>query len=210
MPRAGCALAIRLSSVAAMPRSTLRRPGRAPTAGWSPLAWSKPACSSQNGSLQGNHREPPAPTNVLPYEAPVRIFESMVTGETNEESGSAARRPRWAADFRSWLTKPKPIGFYLFLLIFVTLLPAIGVSLVLLQRNNETQRDVLTILAEATAGSIAEGVDRELISMVTTLRVLSTTPSLVEGDIEDFYERAQSALAGTGSYLILLDEQLNQ
>ena len=140
----------------------------------------------------------------------MRIFESMVTGETNEESGSAAKRPRWAADFRSWLTKPKPIGFYLFLLIFVTLLPAIGVSLVLLQRNNETQRDVLTILAEATAGSIAEGVDRELISMVTTLRVLSTTPSLVEGDIEDFYERAQSALAGTGSYLILLDEQLNQ
>ncbi|TWG92388.1 two-component sensor histidine kinase [Mesorhizobium sp. J18] len=134
----------------------------------------------------------------------------MVIGETNENSGSAARIGSRARELSAWLGRPKPIGFYLFLLIFVTLLPAIGVSLVLLERNNEAQREVLTTLAEATAGSIAEGVDRELISMVTTLRVLSTTPSLTEGDIKDFYERAQSALAGTGAYLVLLDEKLNQ
>ena len=41
-------------------------------------------------------------------------------------------------------------------------------SIVLLQRNNEAQQEVTLTLAEATAGSIAETVDRELSGMLTT------------------------------------------
>ncbi|WP_295814714.1 sensor histidine kinase [uncultured Nitratireductor sp.] len=107
---------------------------------------------------------------------------------------------------RAFAAGPKPISFFLFLLIAVTIIPAIGVSVVLLQRNNEAQREVVTTLAEAMAGSIAEAVDRELSGMVTTLRVLSTTPSLSSGDLQDFYNRAKLALAGSGSYLRVLDE----
>ncbi|WP_367716508.1 sensor histidine kinase [Nitratireductor sp. GISD-1A_MAKvit] len=107
---------------------------------------------------------------------------------------------------RAFASAPKPIGFFLFLLIAVTIIPAIGVSVVLLQRNNEAQREVVATLAEAMAGSISEAVDRELSGMATTLRVLSTTPSLAEGDLEDFYDRAKRALAGSGSYLQVLDE----
>ncbi|WP_244467884.1 sensor histidine kinase [Nitratireductor soli] len=99
---------------------------------------------------------------------------------------------------------------FLFLLIAVTIIPAIAVAVVLLQRNNDAQREVVTTLAEAMAGSIAEAIDRELSGMATTLRVLSTTPSLANGSLEDFYDRAKLALAGTGSYFILLDENYRQ
>lgn len=122
----------------------------------------------------------------------------------------ALRRNAFASDLRARLAKPKPIGFYLFLLIAVTIVPAMAVSWVLLQRNDEVQREVVTTLAEATANSITEAVDRELSGMVTTLRVLSTTPTLAEGDLSDFYARAQSALRGTGAYLVLLDDNLMQ
>ena len=108
------------------------------------------------------------------------------------------------------LTGPKPIGFFLFLLILVTTLPALAVAFVLLQRNDAAQREVVETLSEAMAGSIAETIDRELSGMVTTLRVLSTTPSLASGRYEDFYDRAKSALAGSGTYLVLLDEDFDQ
>lgn len=112
----------------------------------------------------------------------------------------------WSERMRAFASGPKSIGFFLFLLIAVTVIPAIGVSVVLLQRNNEAQREVVTTLAEAMAGSIAEAIDRELSGMATTLRVLSTTPSLSSGDMKDFYDRARLALAGSGSYLRVLDE----
>lgn len=127
---------------------------------------------------------------------------------------SDSRRPPGAASdwgrLRARLIGPKPIGFYLFLLIGVTIVPAIAIAAVLIQRNDAAQREVVETLAEAMAGSIAEAVDRELSGMMTTLRVLSTTPSLADGNFEDFYDRAKAALAETGSYLILLDENLNQ
>ncbi|UUP17779.1 sensor histidine kinase [Nitratireductor thuwali] len=105
---------------------------------------------------------------------------------------------------------PLPIGFCLFLLIAATIVPAIAISAILLKRNDEAQREVVNTLAEAMAGSIAEAVDREISGMMTTLRVLSTTPSLANDEFGDFYERAKSALSGTGSYLILLDENMRQ
>lgn len=46
--------------------------------------------------------------------------------------------------------------------------------------------------------------------MATTLRVLSTTSSLQEGNLQVFHQRALVALAGTGSYLIAVDDGLEQ
>lgn len=119
-------------------------------------------------------------------------------------------KPSFGKRLRAAVAGPKPIGFFLFLLIVVTTLPALAVSFVLLLRNDTAQREVVVTLAEAMAGSIAEAIDRELAGMVTTLRVLSTTPSLASGRYVDFYDRAKSALAGSGTYLILLDENMNQ
>ncbi|WP_309084266.1 HWE histidine kinase domain-containing protein [Chelativorans sp.] len=127
---------------------------------------------------------------------------------------TGASRPdaeiRFGQKLHARLTGPKPIGFYLFLLIVVTIVPALAISAVLLQRNDEAQREIVETLAEAMAGSIAEAVDRELAGMETTLRVLSTTRSLTSGNLQDFYDRGKAALSGTGSYLIVLDENFRQ
>lgn len=131
--------------------------------------------------------------------------------EAASATGDAARdrpppgRRRWAG-----LDGPRPIGVFLFLLIAVTIIPAISVSVVLLIRHNEAQREVVTTLAEATAASIAEAVDRELVSMVTTLRIFSSSPVFLEGDLRQFHRRATAALEGTGTHFIVLDENFDQ
>lgn len=107
----------------------------------------------------------------------------------------------------SW---PLPIGAYLGALVAVALIPTLLFTAVLLERNNRAQQAVLTTLAEATAGSIVETIDRELAGMTTTLRVLSTSRSLDTDDFVEFYDRARSALRDTQSYFILLDENLDQ
>ena len=95
-------------------------------------------------------------------------------------------------------------------MVAVTILPALGFSITLLQRNNEAQQQVVSTLASATAASMSEAVDREASGMLTILRVLSSTPSLTNEDLKGFYDRSQRALAGTGGYLIVLDQNLNQ
>jgi len=107
-------------------------------------------------------------------------------------------------------TAPRPIAVFLILVVAVTILPALGFSITLLQRNNEAQQQVVSTLASATAASMSEAVDREASGMLTILRVLSSTPSLTNEDLKGFYDRSQRALAGTGGYLIVLDQNLNQ
>ena len=109
-----------------------------------------------------------------------------------------------------WRFAPMSIGFILALLMATIIVPALIFSVLLLQRNNHAQQDVVTTLAEATAGSIAETVDRQLLGMQTTLRVLATSRSLEQSTLDDFYYRAKTALADTGSYLIVVDGEMNQ
>lgn len=106
--------------------------------------------------------------------------------------------------------RPRSIASYLLLLALVTLLPAFLYAAVVLARNNEAQREVVETLVYGTAGSIAQSVDRELSSMLTTLRVLVTLPSLGEGDFRAFHSRAQGALEGSANYMIVLDQQFRQ
>ena len=106
--------------------------------------------------------------------------------------------------------RPRPIGFYLSLLVVVIIVPALAFSILLLQRNNAAQREALKTLAEATAGSISEAVDREIRGMLTTLRVLASGTSLREEELQRFHTRAQIALKDTGTHVIVLDDALDQ
>ncbi|UYN98912.1 MAG: sensor histidine kinase [Devosia sp.] len=103
----------------------------------------------------------------------------------------------------------RPIAVYLLALVLVILLPAMAVALVLLNRANDGQQDVLRALTNATVQAMGHSVDREIAGMATTLRVLSTTQSLQDGDLEEFHQRALQALAGTGTYLQGVDADLN-
>ena len=110
---------------------------------------------------------------------------------------------------RSW-ARSQSVVVYLFALVLVILIPALVVSLVLLNRNNRAQEDVVRALTNATVQAIGQSVEREIEGMVTTLRVLSTSQALRDGDLAQFHQRASVALEGTGAYLIALDHDLNQ
>ena len=102
----------------------------------------------------------------------------------------------------------RPIALYLTVLAVVALVPAFVFSAILLQRHNEAQQRVVTALTTATTQAIASAVNRQVDGIVTTLRVLSTSPPLVEGDIPEFYENATAALGGSGAYVFVLDGEL--
>ncbi len=110
---------------------------------------------------------------------------------------------------RSW-ARSQSVAAYLFALVLVILIPALVVSLVLLNRNNRAQEDVVRALTNATVQAIGQSVEREIAGMITTLRVLSTSQSLVGTDLAQFHQRASVALAGTGAYLLALDHDFNQ
>ena len=108
------------------------------------------------------------------------------------------------------LRKSRPIVVYLIVLALVALVPVLAFSVVLLQLNNRAQEDVVKSLALATTWAIGQSVDREVQGMTTTLKVLSTSPLLTTGDLENFHDRGQAALAGTGSFIILADSGFQQ
>ena len=101
--------------------------------------------------------------------------------------------------------KARPIALYLLALALVALLPAFVFSAILLQRNNEAQQRVVETLMAGTARSIVQMVEREISASITTLKVLATTPSLLEGDFRSFHAQVKVALQGTGASIYLLD-----
>lgn len=122
--------------------------------------------------------------------------------ETDAGPGAAARQKRAFA--------PMSVVTLLGILIAAAMLPPLALSGFLLQRTNTNQQDMVATLAEATASAAMVTVDRQIQGMVSTLRGLSTANSLGRGSLEDFYDAARSALAGTKSYLIVLDKDMNQ
>jgi two-component sensor histidine kinase len=126
------------------------------------------------------------------------------SGEKPDSNGSGTPEERRKR------TRPKPIAAYLLLMVAVLIIPMVVFSVLLLQRNNKAQQKVLSTLTAAAAASMSEAVDREITGMMTTLRVLSKTQALFSDDLSPFYDRANRALAGTGSYLILVDQNYQQ
>lgn len=101
--------------------------------------------------------------------------------------------------------KPRPILFFLALLIAIIALPVLAYSTVLILRHNEAQSEVVETFTLATTRSALQSVEREVSGMVTTLRVLMASPSFIAGDYAEFHTRARLALEGTGANLIVVD-----
>src|SRR5215217_7061369 len=129
-----------------------------------------------------------------------------LTGNTANAAGALAP----ATARRRWWRRSQPVAFYLFAAVLVILIPALVVSLVLLNRNNSAQEDVVRGLTNATVQAMGQSVEREIAGMITTLRVLSTSHELVNDDFADFHQRAAVALAGSGAYLLALDSNFAQ
>ncbi len=99
----------------------------------------------------------------------------------------------------------RPIAVYLVLFGLAVALPALLFSAYLLYRFEDISRESATRVAQDTAASIRDLVDRELAAMVTTLRVLSTSGFLKASEFAAFHERATDALQGSGNYVLLAD-----
>lgn len=104
----------------------------------------------------------------------------------------------------------RPVAFYLISLVLAILVPAFAVTLVLLNRTDDSQQEVLHALTNATVQAMGHSIDREIAGMVTTLRVLSTSGFLRGGNLAEFHGRAVQALAGSGAYLLAVDGQMGQ
>lgn len=111
---------------------------------------------------------------------------------------------------RQGVLRSQPIAVYLFLLATVAILPLLIFAGLLLQRNNEAQESVVQTLTVGTTQAIMQAVDRRIESNITILRILSTSPEIDYPDKEQFYIRANSALAGTGSHVVLLNDRFQQ
>ncbi len=104
----------------------------------------------------------------------------------------------------------RPFSFYLTSLLLVAIVPAFIFSLVVLKRSVDQQEQVITALLQASTGSVTRIVERDIEGMLTTLKVLSTSQEIEDGNMEAFYHRAATALAETDSYLIVIDRKHNQ
>lgn len=103
-----------------------------------------------------------------------------------------------------------PIIFYLAFLIAVVVLPATAFTAVLLARHNVAQEETVETFTVATTRSVVQAVEREISGMITTQRVLMSIEALDNGALAAFHEHAQTALSGTGSFLIIADADFNQ
>lgn len=127
----------------------------------------------------------------------------------NEGKRKSANGLRSIVDLiRDRLTRP--FSFYLTSLLLVAIVPAFIFSLVVLKRSVDAQEQVITALLQASTGSVTRIVERDIEGMLTTLKVLSTSRAIEDGNMEAFYQRASTALAQTNSYLIVIDRKHNQ
>jgi hypothetical protein len=106
--------------------------------------------------------------------------------------------------------RSRPVIVYLAFLMLVFVIPAFAFSGVLIHRNNVAQEEVVETFTVATTRSVVQAVEREIAGMITTLRVLMTSETLVSDSLARFHTRAQTALAGTGAHLVIIDPELNQ
>lgn len=105
---------------------------------------------------------------------------------------------------------PMSVVALLGLLIAAAIIPPLAFSGFLLERTNRAQQEMVATLAEAAAGAAIQTVDRQLQGMVTTLRGLSTSNALREDSLEPFYYQALVALAGTETFLAVVDKNMQQ
>lgn len=104
----------------------------------------------------------------------------------------------------------RPFSFYLISLLLVAIIPPFIFSLVILKRSLDAQEQVVTSLLKASTGSVARIVEREVEGMLTTLKVLSASETIDPDDLRAFYHHASVALAGTDTFLVVIDRDHQQ
>ncbi|MAP17705.1 MAG: hypothetical protein CL626_01360 [Aurantimonas sp.] len=113
----------------------------------------------------------------------------------------------WAAgSFNlSRLFRRPPLLAHLVLFAVIVLIPALLFSAFLILQFSAQQREIAAAQVNDTAEIISNAVDREIYGMITTGRVLASSPSLAEGELAGFHARTVAALKTTNTDAALVE-----
>ena len=153
----------------------------------------------RDGALLSKHVSARGTGPGSPWDRARKSESAVTSSPANVQSAPGAP----AAEHAS-----RPIALYLFVLALVALVPAFAFSAVLLQRNNEAQERVVETLITGSARSIMQAVDREVFANISTLKVLASSDNLLTGNMRALYGQLRAALAGTSTYVQVLDRDL--
>lgn len=102
----------------------------------------------------------------------------------------------------------------IYFLIFALILALVAPSAVFLgftiHRFNQEHKAEVVRNGELVVNDLASILENEFRTLETMLAVFASSGWIEEGRFDLLHQRARSALAGTGRYLILLDEDMNQ
>ncbi|WP_275787315.1 sensor histidine kinase [Pararhizobium gei] len=119
-----------------------------------------------------------------------------------------AWRASWTTRLRSRLRRP--LAVYLTILLLVAIVPSFMFSMIIVKRSTDEQERVVTALLKASTGSVTRIVEREVDSMISTLKVFAGASTIKASTLENLYKNAVTSLSGTDSYLLLIDRAHNQ
>ena len=108
-------------------------------------------------------------------------------------------RPATLPAGRAW-----PVRAYIILLLAALLVPALGLSGVLLVRLAASEHARSRNLALATADRTADALDRELSGFIAAARTLAISPSLAAGNLQAFDAEARAASTALGLAVTLI------
>ncbi len=98
------------------------------------------------------------------------------------------------------------IGTLLSILILAIALPVALFIIILISQLQASERAALERRTVRDAVSIAQAVRPVIDQMTSTLRLVSATAELRNGDMAGFHARTQAALVGMETYIIVVDE----
>ncbi len=101
-----------------------------------------------------------------------------------------------------------PLLAHLVLFALIVLIPALLFSAFLVLQFSEQQREIAAAQVNDTAEIVSNAVDRDIYGMITSGKVLASSPSLVNGQLAGFHERTVAALRTTETNAELIDPAL--
>lgn len=100
--------------------------------------------------------------------------------------------------------KRASISFFLVISVCVIALPILALFALLLLQLEDNERQALERRMEREAASVAASAERMLHDMAISLRLVSTSPELLSGDLEAFHQRTRLSLTGSDLFVVLV------
>ncbi|HWB47022.1 MAG TPA: HWE histidine kinase domain-containing protein [Hyphomicrobiaceae bacterium] len=133
---------------------------------------------------------------------------SKASGFPVHKAPGPPSRVRVSTGLQPWLARAHTIrlGLRTHLIIFglAIVVPVLLYSAFVLHRYAESERDSIERRALEIARGLSNDVDREIVSIITTLETLATSPSLARGALKEFRAEAKEALRSRPWNVVLI------